>query len=239
MPATAVRQQPVRNRLLAALPREEYQPLRLALEPVDLATNQVLYQPNAPLTHVYFPESCVVSLFLLGADQRAMEVAMVGNEGLLGLPLFLGDDRLGTQALCQVGGAALRLDAAAFRQAARPDTGFGDRLQRYSLQLIMLAMQTAACNCLHAVDQRCARWLLMAADRVGADGFDLTHECLARMLGVRRATVTAAAGVLQRAGWIRYRRGRLTLVDRAGLTGACCPCYRLIADETDRLLGPA
>ncbi len=229
---------PLQNRLLAALPLDDYERLRPWLELVDLTTRQVLYKPHESITHVYFPRNCLVSLVTLMDDSTAIEVATVGNDGMVGLPVYLGTDRSADQAICQVPGTAFRIEAAAFRAQLGALSPLHRILQAYTLALLTLTSRTAACNRIHSMEQRCARWLLMTHDRVGADEFQLTQEFLAQMLGVRRATVNGAAGVLQRAGWIRYRRGQVTVVDRDGLEGACCGCYRVIADEFARLLNP-
>jgi CRP-like cAMP-binding protein len=172
----------------------------------------------------------------LAEDSTAIEVATVGKDGMVGLPVYLGADRTASQAICQVPGTAWRIEAEAFRDEVNSSRRLHGLLQAYTLALLTLMAQTAACNRIHSMEQRCARWLLIARDRVGVDEFPMTQECLAQLLGVRRATVTGAASVLQKAGWIRYRRGHIAVVDRDGLEAACCRCYRTIIDEFDRLL---
>ena len=163
-------------------------------------------------------------------------MGVVGREGMAGVPAFLGADRSPTEVFCQIPGECLRLPVAVFKEEVRQDGPFRAVIQRYTQALLNLVFQSTACNHHHTVDSRCARWLLMTHDRVGADEMPLTQEILAMMLGVRRASVTEAAGVLQRAGFIIYRRGRLTILDRAGLEAAACECYRVVRDEFDRLL---
>ncbi|HLH24765.1 MAG TPA: Crp/Fnr family transcriptional regulator [Chloroflexota bacterium] len=226
---------PVQNRLLAALPAEDFERLRPHLEVVRLLTRQTVYKSREPITHLYFPQMCMVSLVALADGSATVEVATVGNDGVVGLPIFLGADRIVGQAVCQIPGPALRIEAGIFREQMGVGSRLHALLQAYTLALLTLIAQTAACNRLHSMAQRCARWLLMTHDRVGVEEFPLTQEFLAQMLGVRRASVTGAAGVLQKAGWIQYRRGQITVVDRAGLETACCECYRIITDEFDRL----
>jgi CRP-like cAMP-binding protein len=165
-----------------------------------------------------------------------VEVGTVGNEGMLGLPVFLGADSSPGAAFCQVPGRALRMPAEALRAAASVEGPLRDLLQRYAQALMDQIAQSAACNRAHSTEERLCRWLLMTHDRVGADRFPLTQEFLGQMLGVRRAGVSATASILQRAGFIRYSRGTITITDRAGLESASCGCYRVVRDEFDRLL---
>jgi CRP-like cAMP-binding protein len=199
------------------------------------------------MPHVYFPLSGVISLVTVMAGGGAAEVATVGSEGMVGLPVFLGADFAPCEALCQVPGEAWRMPAAAFREAVQTaatvaPAGRGSPLvallQHYTHALIIEIGQTAACNRLHRITERCARWLLQAHDRVEGDQFLLTHGFLAQMLGVRRATVTTVMGGLQQSGLIRYTRGRVTIVERRRLEAAACECYRVVKAEFDRLLGP-
>lgn len=225
-----------RNRLLAALPPASYARLVPALEPVALPAKQILYEQHAPITHVYFPESAVVSLVTQMDDGSAVESVIVGNDGMVGLPLFLGVPTDVCQAIVQVPDGGLRMAAAAFQAAAAQDAALRGILGRYTQVVIAQMAQSGACNRLHALEQRCARWLLETSDRVEADQFLLTQEFMATMLGVRRSSVSLAAGTLQQADLIRYRRGHITVLDRDGLENAACPCYRIIADVADRLL---
>lgn len=225
------------NRLLAGLPAAEAARLAPLLEDVTFGAGDVVYRANGPVDAVYFPRGGVFSMVLTTADGATVEVGTVGREGLLGVPLVLGADRSPTRVFCQVPpGPARRLSADAFRAA----TGRGGRLPalvgRYTQALLNQVSQTAACNRLHAVETRLARWLLMARDRLDGDVVLLTQEFLAHMLGVRRASVTEAALALQRAGLIGYTRGRVTVLDRPGLEAAACECYRVVRAEYDRLL---
>jgi len=207
------------------------------LEPIALTFKQVLYERDAPIPHLYFPAGGVVSLLITMDDGAAIEVATIGNEGLVGLAAVLGVEVSTERAIVQIAGDALRMEADVVARAIRSGSPTHDLLLRYAQALMMSLAQTAACNRLHPMEERCARWLLQTHDRVRSDAFPLTHAFLAQMLGVRRATVTVAAGMLQQAGLIRYSRGVVTIVDRPGLEAASCACYRLIQARFDRLLG--
>jgi CRP-like cAMP-binding protein len=206
------------------------------MDDVALAIRDTLYRANGPIRHVYFPRSGLISMVIIMKDGGTSEVGVVGNEGMAGVPAFLEADRSPTEVFCQIPGECRRLPAAAFKEEIWRDGPFRTLVQRYTQALLNLVFQSTACNHHHSVDSRCARWLLMTHDRVGADEMPLTQEILAMMLGVRRPSVTVAAGMLQRAGFIRYHRGRLTVLDRAGLEAAACECYRVVRDEFDRLL---
>lgn len=226
-----------RNRLLAALPKPTRRACVAACEPVELEQRRELVRPGEPISSVYFPLTAVCSLVIPMADGSAVECATVGNEGVVGLPVFLGAVSLPMKVFAQVPGAGLQMDVTTFRTfAAEVDGPFVAVLQRYTQTLITQLAQNVACNRLHNVEQRCARWLLMTADRVEKTQFALTQEFLAQMLGVRRATVTEVAGSLQAAGLIEYRRGVITIKDRAGLEAASCECYADVRREYDRLL---
>jgi CRP-like cAMP-binding protein len=225
------------NRVLSVLPAPDRQRLLPHLEPVRTELKQILYAPNESISHIYFPRNGVVSLMTIMADGSAIEVATVGNEGMIGLPIFLGAGSMPGQALSQIPGAALRMAADVFRAEAQFGGALQQVLHRYTQGLLNQIAQSAACNRLHAITERCARWLLMTHDRVRTDHFPLTHEFLSQMLGVRRATVTVAAGTLQQAGLIRSHWGHITILDRVGLEAASCECYRVIREEYDRLLG--
>ena len=227
------------TRLLAALPPDEAARLLPQLTPVRLRHAEELYAAAEPIPYVYFPTTALVSLMIVLEDGKRVEMAAVGREGMAGLPLALGSETDGHVALVQIPGEALRLGADAFRAVLADSPGLQTVLGRYSLTLLTQAGQAAACNGLHAIAERCARWLLEAHDRVGADRFLLTQDFLAAMLGVRRPSVTVAAGMLQQAGFITYRRGQVTILDREGLEASACECYSAIARETDRLLGAA
>jgi len=226
---------PPGNRLLGALPQTELQWILPELEAVYLEARQVVIDVNKPIQHVYFPDDGVISIVSVMRDGSVVEVATVGNEGMIGLPLFLKTNRTLGQAFAQVPGAAFRMSADAFRQAATMSV-FNDLLHRYTQALFAQVAQTAGCNRLHLAEERFARWILMTHDRVGSDEFQLTQEFLAQMLGVRRATVSEVAAQAQKEGLIRYRRGHMSVLDRAGLETKSCECYAIIQAEYDRLI---
>ena len=228
---------PVENRLLAALPTEEYSRLLPNLETVSLAFKQVLYEPNEPIEHVYFPNNGVVSLVNIMQNGATVEIATVGKEGMVGLPVFLEADKIPGQAFSQVPGDAMRMKADVFKDSVNRGGPLQNLLLRYTQTLFNFIAQSAACNSLHSIEQRCCRWLLITHDRVERDEFPLTQEFLSQMLGVRRAGVGEVAGNLQKAGLIRYSRGRMTILDREGLKSAGCECYETVKQEFDRLLG--
>jgi CRP-like cAMP-binding protein len=228
------------NRLLRALSPEVRQQLLPALELIVLSMRERLIEPHVPIPFVYFPLHGVVSLVSTLEDGTQVEVATIGNEGLIGLPLVLYANTVPFTAFVQVPGEALRIEAEVFGRLLLEETGvLSQLLYRYTQALFNQLAQHVVCNRLHRIAQRCARWLLLTHDRVGRDEFPLTHEFLALMLGVRRASVTEVAGRLQKAGLIRYRLGIIRVLDRAGLEATCCECYSVIKQEYDRLLGPA
>lgn len=226
----------VRNRILAALPHDEWERLSRSLERVRLETRQILFEANRPITHVYFPENAVLSLVGLMDDGSAVETATVGNEGMMGVPVYLGAMQMAGQAFAQIPGEALRMPAGALREEVRRGTELSRLLGRYTQALFTLVAQSSACNRKHPVEQRCARWLLMTHDRVEGDSFELTQLFFSQMLGVRRATVSEAAAALQDRGLIEYSRGQITILDRAGLEAASCACYAIIRAEFARML---
>jgi CRP-like cAMP-binding protein len=225
------------NRILASLPGDELERILPHLELVELPLRTVLIDPNRPIHDVYFVEEGVVSMLGVMEDGRAVETATIGMEGMVGIPIFLGTDRMSAQAFTQVSGRAYRMPADALREELARGGEMGRLLGLFTQALLTLVSQNSACNRVHSVEQRCARWLLLTADRAGSDTVDLTHLFLSQMLGVRRATVTEIASALQARGLIDYSRGRITLVDRAGLEATSCLCYRVIVAEFDRLLG--
>jgi CRP-like cAMP-binding protein len=225
------------NRLLGLLPARDYQRLRPHLHRVGLGYRQSLYRANKPLGFVYFIETGVGSLVNTMANGDAAEVGTIGNEGMVGLPLLLGDDRAPTSVYVQVPGAGLRMTAAAFTKELARSASMRAVMHRYVHALFNQVAQSAACNHFHSIEQRCARWLLMTHDRMHSDEFLLTQEFLAMMLGVQRTGVSVAAGTLQRAGLIRYSRGMVTMLDRRGLQRRACECYKVSKREFDRLLG--
>ena len=214
------------NRLLAAVSREEYRRLLTRLEPVTLTFGNVLYEPGQKMRHVYFPGDSLVSLLTLVDDHLALEVGMVGCEGMVGIPLALGINVSPFRALVQGGGLAMRMKAAHFRKELHQSLHLQEALFRYTHSLMAQVAQTAACNRFHVVEERLARWLLMTRDRVKSNDFHLTQEFLSHMLGVRRVGVTKAAGHLQERELIEYSRGYISITDRRGLEAASCSCYR-------------
>jgi CRP-like cAMP-binding protein len=230
-------ERPSANRLLAVLPRAEYLRLLPHLEPVSLAYRQRLHDAHTPIPSVWFIEQGVVSLVRTTQEGALVEISVIGNEGMVGLPLLLGIESVSSQALVQIPGVGLRMPAAVFRREVRAGTPLYDLLLRYTQTLVNQMAQGMVCNRLHSIAQRCARWLLMTHDRVDSDRFLLTQAFLAQMLGVRRASVGTVAGRLQKAGLIRYSRGVITILDRPGLEAAACECYRIIEAEYDRVLG--
>ena len=227
---------PSRNRILAALPPVEYTRVARDLEPFALATHTVLYEADAPISHVYFPTSGCVSM-VNEMQEGAVEVGTIGFEGFAGLPLLLDDDRMPTRAFVQLTGNSYRMQAGAFQRSLEQNPMFERLLNRHALALFNQAAQSVACNRLHTLESRCARWLLMTHDRMRMEPFTLTHEFLSYMLGVHRPAVTLAAGVLQRAGLIRYTRGKVTVLDRPGLEAVACACYEVTRKNYERLIG--
>jgi CRP-like cAMP-binding protein len=227
---------PGHNRILSAVSRDLQIRLLPRMEKTSLSVRQILYEPDDLITHAWFPLSGVVSLLIGLKSGERVEVATVGNEGVAGIPLLLGADRGPLRAVCQVAGQALRMRADAFRRSLDEHPEFADIVRRYAQAMFDQVAQTTACNHVHSVQQRMCRWLLMTHDRVGASEFHLTQEFLAQMLGVRRPSVTVAAGQLQRRGLIRYQRGRIQIADRAGLESGACECYDSLRRELDRLL---
>src|SRR6267378_4208958 len=224
------RRLPVANSMLAALPRKQYQNLLSGLESVALTFGEVLYEPGERIRFVYFPGDSLVSLLTLVDDQSALEVGMVGREGMVGVPLSLGADISPVRALVQGAGAAMRMKSARFSEEIRKSPQLQRQVSRYTRALMAQITQTAACNRFHVVEARLARWLLMTRDRVRSDEFRLTHAFLGHMLGVRRVGVTMAARALQKRKLIGYSRGKIKILHRRGLEGAACSCYELIKD---------
>jgi len=207
-------------------------------EPVEFRSGQIIADADEPLAYAYFPETAVISLITVMQDGAVMEAAAVGNEGLVGLSLALGGlGQVDRRTIAQVPGRAIRVPAGELRSALLRYPELHGRFLHYAEALLSQAMQSGGCTKLHSMTKRCARWLLMTHDRVGADTFWLTQQYLAFMLAVRRATVNAVAGALQRSGLIRYRRGRVTILDRAGLEATSCECYAVIRRAYDRQLG--
>ena len=225
-----------RNRLLAGLPPEDLLGLRAQLERVPLIDGKILFEANEPITRVYFVEAGVISLTAAFKNGGTAEMATVGREGMVGVSCLFDRDAALGRYLVQAPGWAWAAEASRFRSAVRKTPSVLAACQAYARAFLGQALQTAACNSVHRVEQRCARWLLMSHDRRDGDTFALKQEQLAKMLGVCRSTATVAACGLQSAGLIRYSRGVLTVLDRAGLEAVSCECYRTIRDQLERLL---
>ena len=229
--STTKRDAPVANRLLAALPRNEYQQLLPELTKVTLTFADILYQPGDRIRHVYFPENSIVSLLAEVGGRSTLEVGIVGNEGMAGLSVFMGVGVSRYQAVVQGAGTAMRMKAAALHKASERPGALRRLLHHYTHSLMTQISQSAACNRFHVVEARLARWLLMTRDRVGADEFRLTQEFMSHMLGVRREGVSNAAGVLRRGKLISYSRGQIRILDQAGLEAVSCECYGIAKDD--------
>lgn len=225
------------NRLLEALPTRERQRMHAASVPVELAFADVLYTPRDPIVQVYFPTASFISLIMPVDRSAAIEVGMVGDEGMFGVPLVLGVDVSPVRAVVQGAGPALRMSAARFRRELARGPALRRAMDRYVFVHLNQLAQTAACTRFHVVEARLARWLLMTQDRAHEDTFHVTHEFLSIMLGVRRVGVTKAASSLQRRGLIGYHRGDVTVLDRRGLTAASCGCYKADREAYDRVIG--
>ncbi len=226
------------NRLLEVLPSTERDRWFGPLTPSFLNIKTVLFEPGQPVDSVYFPLNGVISLVTPLEDGAIVEVATVGNEGIVGVPLVQGGS-LAVRAISQVAGWVLRMDSRAFIDAMNSSVAVRDLVNDYLQALFGQISQAPACNRLHSNEERLSRWLLMSHDRVGVDEFAITHEFLGQMLGSRRATVTLSAGILQAAGLIKYHRGLVTIVDRPGLEAVACECYSVIKAELSGVLGKA
>jgi CRP-like cAMP-binding protein len=224
---------PVSNLLLAALPKKDYQKLQRNLEEVPLILGRIIYLPTAPISDVYFPNSGIISLLAADNERATLEVGLVGKEGMVGLGVFLGVESSLNRAVVQGTGSAMTMKATTFRKECN-DGAFSRLLRRYSHSVLTQIQQSAVCNQFHSVNARLARWLLMTHDRMGDDEFQLTQEFLSNMLGVRREGVSKAASELQKRKMIIYSRGRLKVLDRAGLEAASCSCYKIIRDESNQ-----
>jgi CRP-like cAMP-binding protein len=216
------------NRVLASIPAKAYARMHASLEPVTLEFGEILYEPGDAIRHVYFPINCLVSLLTAVDKRRTLEVGMVGNEGMAGMPVVLGIDVSGVRALVQGGGEALRMSAPRFRTELERIKPLQRALFRYTYALMAQISQTAACNRFHAAEARLARWLLMTRDRVGSDDFPMTHEFLAHMLGLRREGVSEAASALKRRKLLAYSRGKIQILDGRALASSACSCYQVV-----------
>jgi len=224
------------NDLLAALPEAEYQRWMPQLELVELPLGRVLYESGATLSHLYFPTTAIVSLLYVMADGASAEIAVVGNEGVVGVSLFMGGESTPSRAVVQSAGQGVRLKSAVLKDEFNKSGPVMHLLLRYTQALITQMAQTAVCNRHHSLDQQLCRWLLLSLDRIEGDLIVMTQELIANMLGVRREGVTEAALALQRAGIIRYSRGRITVLDRPALEARSCECYAVVKVEYSRLL---
>jgi CRP-like cAMP-binding protein len=227
------------NHILAGLPRKANRRFLSALRSVDLPLGQVLYQPRAVSRYVYFPNDCTVSLVALADLSSALEVGLVGKDGMVGIPLALGVSTSPVRALVQGAGSAMRMSSARFGQELKHNAPLQQALHRYAYVAMATAMQTAVCNKAHELEARLARWLLMARDRAASDRFQCTQLSMALMLGVRRAGVVTAASRLQRRGLIRYTRGAMHILDRKRLLAVSCSCYGVIRKLEDAGMGLA
>jgi CRP-like cAMP-binding protein len=224
-----------RNLILRALPPAELEHLLPHLQTVTFSLGQVVYEPGERIEYCYFPTDCVISLLYTAQDGSTAEMGLVGNEGMLGVALFLGGESTCSRAIVPLAGDALRLPGKLLQLEFARSRTIAGLLLRYTQALLTQVAQTAVCNRLHSLEQRLCRWLLLCHDR--KDGVELlmTQELIANMLGGRRESVTVSAGHLQDAGLIHYSRGHITIVDRAGLESAACECYRIVENECDRL----
>jgi CRP-like cAMP-binding protein len=227
------------NQLLAALPPADLARWLPDLEPVDMALGRVLYESGIALNHVYFPTTSIVSLLYVMEDGASGEIAVVGHEGIVGISLFMGGHSTPSRAVVQSAGQAFRLNAKLLMQEFNRAGPVLHLLLRYTQALITQMAQTAVCNRHHSLDQQLCRWLLLSLDRLNSNQLEMTQELIANMLGVRREGVTGAAGQLQEAGLIRYRRGHITVLDRDKLERRSCECYAVVKKEYDRLLPAA
>jgi CRP-like cAMP-binding protein len=234
--AHAPQPDPRQNHLLAALPAEERARLFPHLEFVSMPLGEVVCEPGMPMRHVYFPTTCIVSLLYVMEDGASAEIAVVGNEGIVGISVFMGGETTTSRAVVQSAGHAYRLEGQLLKDAFFRAGPMQLLLLRYTQALLTQMAQTAVCNRHHTVDQQLCRWLLLSLDRLSSNELTMTQELIANMLGVRREGVTEAAGNLQRAGLIHYSRGRITVLDRPGLEARVCECYQVVKKEFDRLL---
>ena len=227
---------PRQNHLLASLPSAEWERWRPQLEWADMPLGQVLYESGRTLSHVYFPTTAIVSLLYVMEDGASAEIAVVGNEGIVGISLFMGGESTPSRAVVQSAGQGFRLRAVTIKEEFNRAGPVMHLLLRYTQALITQMAQTAVCNRHHSLDQQLCRWLLLSLDRLAGTELVMTQELIANMLGVRREGVTEAALKLQRLGLIRYARGRISVLDRRGLKARTCECYEVVRREYDRLL---
>jgi len=227
---------PRQNHLLAALSAGALERVLPHLRLVEMPLGKVLYEPGDLLSHVYFPTDCIVSLLYVLTDGSSAEISVVGNDGVIGIALFMGGETTPSRALVQSGGHAYELHGQLLKNEFHRDGSMQLLLLRYTQALITQMAQTAVCNRHHSVDQQLCRWLLLSLDRLSGNRLTMTQELIANMLGVRREGVTEAAGKLQKLGVIKYQRGQITVMDRPRLEQLCCECYAVVRKESDRLL---
>ena len=225
------------NHLLAALPAEEFARIKLDLEPVSLPLGKVIYESGEQLEYIYFPTTAIISLLYIMENGSTAEIGMAGNDGLVGVALYMGGSTTPSRAVVQSAGNAFRLRSKVLQSAFVLGGVFQNILLRYTQSLMTQISQTAVCNRLHSVEQQLCRWLLINHDLLQTNKLIMTHDLIANMLGVRREGVSKAAGHLQQKGLIKYVRGTITMLDRKGLEIAACECYKVVKDEYDRLLG--
>jgi CRP-like cAMP-binding protein len=237
MSTFATLNEPVGNRLLGALPAEEYERLHPHLQPVEFSLGEVVYEFGGQLDYVFFPTNSIVSLLYTMENGTSAEMGLTGNDGVVGIALFMGGGTMPNRAVVQSAGSALKMKAKVLQDEFARGGKFQQLLLRYTQALITQISQTAVCNRLHSVEQQLCRWLLLSHDRLKVDELIMTQELIADMLGVRREGVTVAAGRLQDAGAISYVRGHIQILDRQKLEDTVCECYRVVKDEFDRLLG--
>jgi CRP-like cAMP-binding protein len=235
-PSTTTRSNAGLNHLLGALPEADFERLKRHFEPVALKLGDVLYEPGDRMRYVYFPTTAIVSLLYVMANGASAEIAIVGNEGILGISLFMGGESTPSRAVVQSAGQSYRMRASVLKEEFGRFDVLMHLLLRYTQALITQMAQTAVCNRHHTVDQQLCRWLLLSLDRLSSNELTMTQELIANMLGVRREGVTDAAGKLQDAGLISYRRGKIRVLDRPGVEARSCECYQVVKKELDRLL---
>lgn len=237
IPVSKSRNAQIKNRILAALSQEEYERLAPHLQETPLSIGTILYDFDEPITHVYFPNNDTLGSLLTSTEHGpAIEIGVTGSEGLLGFSVLMGLDVTPHQVLIQVPGTALKIKSSVLRREFKGGGRLHDSVLRFTHALFTQASQTALCNRLHSVEERLARWLLTVHDRIETDQFPLTHDFMARMLGANRATVSLTAATIQQAGYIRYTRGKLTILNREGLEDTSCDCYRIVKKRYEDIL---
>lgn len=220
-----------KNHILNALPDEDYNRIHLHLEPVHLTLGQIIYRPDEPISHVYFPGSAMASIIATTADGQSAEIGVIGREGMVGIDVLMGVNSTPYETIIQISDGALRIGTEIIRKEFKENATFNKLLLRFMHAFLVQVGQTALCNRLHSIEQRLSRWLLMCHDRAETDKLKLTQEFLSIMLGVNRPSVTVAAITLQSAGFIKYSRGNITILDRAGIEDFACDCYQIVKKE--------